>query len=82
VLFDSGIRWGADAFKALALGADAVMLGRIYIWGLAIAGEAGVREVLQNFVGDLDLTFALSGYTDCSQLRASSLVLAPNVVSK
>jgi lactate 2-monooxygenase len=82
VLFDSGIRWGADAFKALALGADAVMLGRIYIWGLAIAGEAGVREVLQNFVGDLDLTFALSGYTDCSQLRGSSLVLAPNVFSK
>jgi len=82
VLFDSGIRWGADAFKAIALGADAVMLGRLYIWGLAIAGEAGVREVVQNFLGDLDLTFALSGYTACKQLRASSLVLAPNDASR
>ncbi len=64
VLFDSGIRWGADAFKALALGAEAILLGRPYIWGLAIAGEDGVREVLQNFLGDFDLAFALSGFTD------------------
>ena len=82
VLFDSGIRWGADAFKAIALGADAILLGRLYIWGLAIAGEAGVREVVQNFLGDLDLTFALSGYTACGQLRSSSLVLAPNYIQK
>ncbi len=82
VLFDSGIRWGADAFKALALGADAVMLGRLYLWGLAIAGEAGVREVVQNFLGDLDLTFALSGYTECKQLRPSALVRAPSDVQK
>ena len=68
VLFDSGIRRGADAFKALALGAKAVLLGRPYIWGLAVAGEQGVRDVLLNFLADLDLTFALSGYTACSQL--------------
>jgi lactate 2-monooxygenase len=78
VLFDSGIRWGADAFKALALGADAIMLGRLYLWGLAIAGEQGVRETVQNFLADLDLTFALSGYTACKQLRPSALVRAPN----
>ena len=78
VLFDSGIRWGADAFKALALGADAIMLGRLYLWGLAIAGEQGVRETVQNFLADLDLTFALSGYSACKQLRPSALVRAPN----
>ena len=73
VLFDSGIRRGADVFKALALGALAVLLGRPYLWGLAVAGEAGVREVLLNLVADLDLTMALSGYTCCRELDASVL---------
>jgi lactate 2-monooxygenase len=76
VLFDSGIRQGADIFKAIALGARAVLLGRPYVWGLALAGEAGVREVLQNFMADLDLTLALSGYTTFSALDASALVKA------
>ncbi len=74
LLFDSGIRDGADAFKALALGARAVLLGRPYIWGLALAGEEGVREVLQNFLADLDLTLALSGYTSWKEVDASALV--------
>jgi lactate 2-monooxygenase len=82
VLFDSGIRWGADAFKALALGAEAILLGRPYIWGLAIAGEDGVREVLRNFLGDFDLAMALSGFTECGQLRPSVLVRAPSEGSK
>jgi isopentenyl diphosphate isomerase/L-lactate dehydrogenase-like FMN-dependent dehydrogenase len=74
VLFDSGIRRGPDAVKALALGAAAVCLGRPYLWGLTIAGEAGVREVLRNFLADLDLTLALSGCTSPSQLSAATLV--------
>jgi lactate 2-monooxygenase len=73
VLFDSGIRRGADVFKALALGARAVLLGRPYLWGLAVAGEEGVRNVLLNLVADLDLTMALSGYTCCRELDASAL---------
>lgn len=73
VLFDSGIRRGADVFKALALGARAVLLGRPYLWGLAVAGEAGVKDVLLNLVADLDLTMALSGYTCCRELDASAL---------
>ena len=73
VLMDSGVRRGADAFKALALGARAVLLGRPYIWGLAVAGEQGVREVLLNFLADLDLTFALSGYRSCDELSPSAL---------
>ena len=73
VLFDSGIRRGADVFKALALGARAVLLGRLYMWGLAVAGQEGVREVLLNLVADLDLTLGLSGYTCCHELDASAL---------
>jgi lactate 2-monooxygenase len=73
VLFDSGIRRGADVLKALALGARAVLLGRLYVWGLAVAGEEGVRDVLLNLVADLDLTMALSGYTSCRELDASAL---------
>jgi lactate 2-monooxygenase len=73
VLFDSGIRRGADVFKALALGAKAVLLGRLYMYGLAVAGEQGVREVLLNLLADFDLTLALSGYSSCAELDASAL---------
>jgi lactate 2-monooxygenase len=73
VLFDSGIRRGADITRALALGAKAVLLGRPYIWGLALGGEAGVRDVLLNTLADFDLTLALSGYTSCAQLTPEAL---------
>lgn len=63
VLFDSGIRGGADALKALALGADAVCLGRPYVWGLALDGQAGVEAVLKMVLAELDLTMALCGLT-------------------
>ena len=73
LLFDSGIRGGADVFKALALGADAVLLGRPYIWGLALDGQAGVETVLRTVLGELDLTMALCGYTKPDQLSRESL---------
>jgi isopentenyl diphosphate isomerase/L-lactate dehydrogenase-like FMN-dependent dehydrogenase len=73
VLFDSGIRHGSDALKAIALGAKAVLLGRLYIWGLAVAGEQGVRDVVGNFIADFDLTLGLSGYRSCAELDRSSL---------
>jgi isopentenyl-diphosphate delta-isomerase len=68
VLFDSGIRGGADALRALALGADAVLLGRPYIYGLAVGGEAGVKSAVENFRADLDLTLGLLGYADVTEL--------------
>lgn len=68
VLFDSGIRRGADAIVALALGADTVLLGRPYAYGLALDGAEGVREVLKNFLADLDLTLALTGHTTVDDL--------------
>jgi isopentenyl diphosphate isomerase/L-lactate dehydrogenase-like FMN-dependent dehydrogenase len=74
VLFDSGIRYGSDAIKALALGARAVLLGRLYIWGLAVAGEQGVRDVVQNFIADLDLTMGLAGFRSMRELDAGALV--------
>jgi lactate 2-monooxygenase len=73
VLFDGGIRRGTDVFKALALGARAVLLGRLYTWGLVLAGEQGVRDVVLNLLADLDLTLALSGHTSCRDLDASAL---------
>jgi L-lactate dehydrogenase (cytochrome) len=73
VLFDSGIRGGADVIKALALGADAVLLGRPYIWGLALEGQAGVETVLKMILAELDLTMALCGYTRPDQLGPDTL---------
>jgi lactate 2-monooxygenase len=73
VLFDSGIRSGADVFKALALGAKAALLGRPYVYGLALAGEAGVREVIANIIAELDLTMALSGVSAVSEINMDCL---------
>ncbi len=64
VLFDSGVRGGADVLKALALGARAVLLGRPYLWGLAVGGEAGAGAVLDHLVAELDLTLGLCGLAD------------------
>jgi lactate 2-monooxygenase len=74
VLFDSGIRSAADAFVALALGARAVLLGRPYVWALAVAGEEGVAELLRGFLAELDLTFALTGHTRPDELGREALV--------
>lgn len=73
VLFDSGIRCGADVFKALALGAAAVCLGRPYAYGLAVAGEAGARETIRNVAADFDLTMGLAGCTSVAGIGRESL---------
>ena len=73
VLLDSGVRSGSDAVKALALGADAVLLGRPYLWGLALEGSEGVEKVLRHFLAELDLTMALAGCTAPSQLEPGML---------
>src|SRR5205823_498829 len=73
VLFDSGIRRGADVLKAMALGARSVLLGRPYAYGLAVGGESGVREVLLNLIADIDLTLGLAGYAAFAGLDRSCL---------
>jgi len=73
VLLDSGVRSGADVVKALALGAAAVLLGRPYLWGLAIGGEAGVLAVLRSVLAEFDLTLGLSGHASPAQLHPGVL---------
>jgi L-lactate dehydrogenase (cytochrome) len=77
VLFDSGIRTGSDILKALALGADAVCLGRPYVWGLALGGQAGVEHVLRCLLADFELNLALSGATTIAELDSSCLIRTP-----
>lgn len=76
VLFDSGVRSGADVFTALALGASAVLVGRAYTYGLAIAGEAGAREVLRNIIAEFDLVLGLTGNRSVAEIGAGSVVRA------
>lgn len=78
VLLDSGIRTGADVFTALALGANAVLLGRPYMYGLALAGELGVTEVVANVIAELDLTMALSGAADLASITRDRVVENPS----
>jgi lactate 2-monooxygenase len=73
VLLDSGVRGGADIFKALALGAKAVCVGRPYVYGLAIDGSRGVYEVMQNILADFELTMALSGCKNISEINLAAL---------
>ena len=73
VLVDSGIRGGADVVKAMALGADAVLLGRPYVWGLAVGGQEGVEVVIRQLLAETDLTLALAGGTAIRDLDRSAL---------
>lgn len=73
ILFDSGVRRGADVFKAMALGARAVLLGRPYVYGLAVGGEQGVTEVTANLLADVDLTLGLAGYTSWNEVNRNAL---------
>jgi lactate 2-monooxygenase len=77
VLFDSGVRSGADVFTALCLGARAVLLGRPWVYGLALAGEDGVRHVLRSIMAEFDLTMALTGQTSVHEL-GRHLLRAPD----
>ncbi|WP_282203225.1 alpha-hydroxy-acid oxidizing protein [Kitasatospora fiedleri] len=70
VLFDSGVRSGADVVKALALGATAVGVGRPYVYGLALGGEAGAVHVLRSLLAEADLLMAVDGYPSLESLRA------------
>jgi isopentenyl diphosphate isomerase/L-lactate dehydrogenase-like FMN-dependent dehydrogenase len=73
ILFDSGIRTGADIVKALSLGAQAVLLGRHYAYGLALGGEDGVRHTVRSILAELDLTVALSGNRTVADLTPDTL---------
>jgi 4-hydroxymandelate oxidase len=77
VLLDGGIRRGGDIMKALGLGAKAVLVGRPYLWGLAVDGEAGVRRVMELLRDDLALTMALCGCPSMADIDRSLVAAAP-----
>jgi lactate 2-monooxygenase len=70
------VRSGADVFTALALGASAVMVGRPYAYGLAIAGAAGAQEVLRNIIAEFDLVLGLTGHRSIAEITRDSVVRA------
>ena len=76
VLMDGGIRCAADVLKAMALGADAVLLGRPYAYALAVGGRRGVEELIQNLLAEIDLNLALAGGTSIRELDRSWLSTA------
>jgi lactate 2-monooxygenase len=76
VLFDSGVRTGTDAYKALALGAEAVLVGRPYVFGLALDGQAGVTHVLRTLLAGLDFTLANAGRRSHRRLGRDALARA------
>jgi L-lactate dehydrogenase (cytochrome) len=76
VLFGSGARTGTDVYRALALGAEAVVIGRPYVHGLALGGEAGVRHMLRTLLAELEITLAIAGVANHRELGPSALVRA------
>ncbi len=77
VLFDSGVRSGADVVKALALGATAVGVGRPYAYGLALGGAGGIVHVLRTILAEADLIMAVDGYPSVADLTPQSLRPVP-----
>ena len=77
ILMDGGIRRGSDILKAIALGADAVLLGRPYAYGLAVGGQAGVEAVIRQLAAELDITLALIGGRAVRDLDSSAVAGSP-----
>jgi isopentenyl diphosphate isomerase/L-lactate dehydrogenase-like FMN-dependent dehydrogenase len=76
VLLDGGIRRGSDIFKAVALGASAVLIGRPHLWGLSVAGKDGVQWVLEMLHGELDRTMGLAGTSNIEEIRTGQFMKA------
>lgn len=68
IMYDSGVRGASDVVKALSLGAKFVFVGRLWVWGLSIMGEHGVRHVMKSLLADLDILFNVAGITGVDQL--------------
>lgn len=77
-MYDSGIRGASDVFKALALGAKFVFIGRLWVWALSIGGEHGVRHVMKSLLAEFDILLNCSGYKDVSEIDRDALRSLPN----
>jgi isopentenyl diphosphate isomerase/L-lactate dehydrogenase-like FMN-dependent dehydrogenase len=77
IMYDSGVRSASDVFKAIALGAKFVFVGRLWIWGLAIMGEVGVRHVMRSLLADLDILMNVGGFQNIGQITKDTLEREP-----
>lgn len=77
--FDSGVRTAADVFKALALGARFVFIGRLWVWGLSIAGETGVRHVVKGLLAEFDILMNVGGYAKLEDINREAIDSLPRV---
>lgn len=76
-MFDSGIRGAADVFKALALGAKFVFVGRLWVYALSVGGEEGVRHEMKALLADLDILMNVSGYPNVDKIDRDALDSLP-----
>ena len=81
IMFDSGVRGASDVFKALALGAKFVFVGRLWVWGLSIMGEHGVRHVMKSLLADLDIMMNVAGCQSIDQINRDWLESQPKAYS-
>lgn len=72
-MYDSGVRGASDVFKALALGAKFVFVGRLWVWGLSIMGEHGVRHVMKSLLSDFDILLNVAGFQNVDQIDRDAL---------
>ncbi|QIW95811.1 hypothetical protein AMS68_001329 [Peltaster fructicola] len=79
VTFDSGIRTASDVFKALALGAKFVFVGRLWIWGLSISGETGVRHIMKALLAEFDILMNCAGYAHLEEIDREAIDSLPRV---
>lgn len=77
-MYDSGIRGASDVFKALAIGAKFVFIGRLWVWALSIAGEHGVRHVMKSLLAEFDILLNCSGYRNVSEIDRDAIKSLPN----
>ena len=75
--FDSGIRTAADVFKALAIGAKFVFIGRLWVYALGSGGEEGVRHVVKGLLADFDILMNVAGYPDLTEINRDALDSMP-----
>ena len=80
-MFDSGVRSAADVFKALALGAKFVFIGRLWVWGLSIAGEHGVRHVMKSQLAEFDILMEVAGFQNIKQIDRTAIDSLPNTAN-
>lgn len=76
-MYDSGVRSAADVFKALALGAKFVFIGRLWVWGLGIAGEHGVRHVVKSLLAELDILMEVGGFPNVKHINGDCINSLP-----